>query len=426
MHYLATKFLDDLFRCLESCDAIGLAKLLNFRNVQYRSFQFHKDFMSALTDRFNRSSDAVCAWAEVVEYYILARNSLMSANLTDAFDWLTKSFKKLIDLLKDAKDENWQLPVLFTISVQVRLLAYTLDQRKKQQMFVDKNEDATKDNAGGESGNNQSDEYAEKTAECLMVCFRNLCTDTRSDSSVTKRWGMMHVVNQLFKIYFKINKINLCNPLKRAIEMSGLKDDFPITHQITFKFYVGRQAMFENDYNTAASYFDFAFQNCPNSYKKNKKIILVYLIPVNMLRGYMPNQSLLLKYDLKPFAEIVNAVKQGNIRKFNDDMNKYEEFFIENGVYLFLEKLKMTTYRNLFKRLASMLNTAQIPIEVFVDILKSLGEEDMDNDICQCILSNLIYEGKVRGYISYKHNKLVISKDFKAAFPRLSTIKQDK
>ena len=96
---------------------------------------------------------------------------------------------------------------------------------------------------------------------------------------------MMHVVNQLFKIYFKINKINLCNPLKRVIENSGLKDQFPISHQIVYKFYVGRQAMFENDYETAAKYFEFAFQNCPNMYKKNKKIILVYLIPVNMLRG---------------------------------------------------------------------------------------------------------------------------------------------
>ena len=233
---------------------------------------------------------------------------------------------------------------------------------------------------------------------------------------------MMHIVNQLFKIYFKINKINLCNPLKRAIEKSGLMEQFPHSHQIVYKFYVGRQAMFENDYETASTYFDYAFQNCPSRYKKNKKIILVYLIPVNMLRGYMPNQNLLIKYDLKPFAEIVNAVKQGNVLKFNKDMLEYEDFFIENGVYLFLEKLKMTTYRNLFKTIARLLNIAQIPIESFVDILKFLGEEDIDNDLCQCILSNLIYEGKIKGYISHKHNKLVISKDFKIAFPRLSTI----
>ena len=69
-----------------------------------------------------------------------------------------------------------------------------------------------------------------------------------------------------------------------------------------------------------------------------------------MLRDYMPKQNLLLKYNLKPFFEIVNAVKQANILKFNKDMLEYEEFFIENGVHLFLEKLKMTTYRKFLTR----------------------------------------------------------------------------
>lgn len=226
----------------------------------------------------------------------------------------------------------------------------------------------------------------------------------------------------MFKIYFKINKINLCNPLKRVIENSPLKDAFPECHQVVYKFYVGRQAMFENDFNTAASYFSYAFDNCPNKFKRNKRIILVYLIPVNMLRGLMPAQHLLLKYDLEPFAELVQAVKQGNIIKFNQDMAEYEDFFIENGVYLFLEKLRMTTYRNLFKRVARLLNIAQIPIEAFVDALKFLEDEVEDSDSCQCILANLIHEGKIKGYISYKHNKLVISRDFKIAFPRLSSL----
>lgn len=419
MNNLAIRFIDEVFRYLSRTDAISLAKLLCIKNEHYRNLYFKDDAKKYLSDKFNNTPlNEIVVWAEVIQFYALARNSLFNEDYMNAFEYLTKSFKCLIDLIKDAKDENWQLPVLFTVSVDLRLLAYTCDSKKEKHELFNDNQ-PTKENLNGDSG---TDEYAEKTAECLMICFRNLCTDTRSDSQVSKRWGMMHIVNQLFKIYFKINKINLCNPLKRVIENSGLKESFPRTHQIVYKFYVGRQAMFENDYETAASYFDYAFQNCPNRYKNNKKIILVYMIPVNMLRGYMPKQSLLLKYDLKPFAEIANAVKQGNIYKFNNDMSLYEEFFIESGVYLFLEKLKMTTYRNLFKTLARLLNTAQIPIEIYVDMLKFLGETDMDNDICQCILSNLIFEGKIKGYISHKFNKLVISKDFKIAFPRLSSI----
>ena len=36
--------------------------------------------------------------------------------------------------------------------------------------------------------------------------------------------GMLNIVNQLFKIYFKVNKLHLCKPLIRAIESSALKD----------------------------------------------------------------------------------------------------------------------------------------------------------------------------------------------------------
>lgn len=233
---------------------------------------------------------------------------------------------------------------------------------------------------------------------------------------------MMHLINQLFKIYFKINKVNLCNPLKRVIEHSNMMDLFPQSHQVIYKFYVGRQAMFENDFNTAAEYFKYAFENCPNKFKSNKRLILVYLIPVNMLRGYMPAPALLAKYDLEPFAQIVEAVKRGNLVKFNEDMAEYEDFFIENGVYLFLEKLRMTTYRNLFKTVSRLVGSAQIAIEAFVEALRYLKDEAADTDACQCILANLIYEGKIKGYISYKHNKLVISRDFKIAFPRLTTI----
>lgn len=439
---LANRFVDEMLRFLSRGDAVQLGQLLKIPQKHsisiststssnnkkakspsqlYASVYFDSQAMNYLTAELKRSeSTDVYTWAEVIEYYILARNKLMDNSYAQAFELLTKSFKCLIDLIKDARDENWQLPVLFTMSVDLRLLAYTCD-IKKQKGELHLKESTSKSTTKSTTGD-QSDEYAEKTAECLMICFRNLCTDTRADSQVSKRWGMMHVVNQLFKLYFKINKINLCNPLKRVIENSGLKEQFPPGHQIVYKFYVGRQAMFENDYATASEYFEYAFRHCPASFIKNKKIILVYLLPVNMLRGHMPRKALLEKYELHAFAEIVEAVKQGNILKFNRDMIEYEEFFIENGVYLFLEKLKMTTYRNLFKKLARLISSAQIDIDIFVDILKSLGEEDMDTDECQCILSNLIYECKIKGYISHKHNKLVISKDFKLAFPPLTNI----
>ena len=93
---------------------------------------------------------------------------------------MTKSFTALIGLIKDAKDENWQLPVLFRISVDLRLLAYACDTAKQKQQLNEKSgvSSSNKD-TNGEGGNGQDNEYAEKAAESLMASFRNLCTDTR-------------------------------------------------------------------------------------------------------------------------------------------------------------------------------------------------------------------------------------------------------
>jgi hypothetical protein len=46
--------------------------------------------------------------------------------------------------------------------------------------------------------------------------------------------------------------------------------------------------------------------------------------------------------------------------------------------------------------------------------------EDIDLDETQCIIANLIFENKIKGYISNSHNKLVISKQ--NAFPSLAAI----
>ncbi|KAL3316809.1 PCI domain-containing protein 2 [Cichlidogyrus casuarinus] len=59
---------------------------------------------------------------------------------------------------------------------------------------------------------------------------------------------------------------------------------------------------------------------------------------------------------------------------------------------------------------ASILNTHQLPIEAFVYGLQKMGIEDVDKDETVCILSNLIHEGKIKGYIAYQQQKLVVSK----------------
>lgn len=171
---------------------------------------------------------------------------------------------------------------------------------------------------------------------------------------------------------------------------------------------------------SADEYLTYAFEHCHRQSIKNKRLILTYLVPVKMLLGHMPKKFVLEKYNLLQFWELMEAVKKGNLRSLEEVMNKHESFFIEAGIYLIVEKLKIIAYRNLFKKVYLVLNTHQIPIQSLLTALEMYGVENIDMDETECLVANLINEKKIKGYISHQHKKLVISKQ--NPFPQLSSI----
>ena len=62
----------------------------------------------------------------------------------------------------------------------------------------------------------------------------------------------------------------------------------------------------------------------------------------------------------------------------------------------------------------------QIPLQTLLVSLQFLEVTDIDLDEVECIVANLIFEGKIKGYIAHQHKKLVVSKQ--NAFPSLSTL----
>lgn len=94
---------------------------------------------------------------------------------------------------------------------------------------------------------------------------------------------MLTLVNQMFKVYFKINRHQLCKPLIRAIDSCNLKDRFALAQTITYKFYEGQRAMFDGDFKNADECLSFAFQRCHKRSPKNKRSCLLYLVPVKMI-----------------------------------------------------------------------------------------------------------------------------------------------
>ena len=76
------------------------------------------------------------------------------------------------------------------------------------------------------------------------------------DRSGSKRVALFAVTNALFKIYFKVNTLQLCGKLINVVEGPGsnIMSDlsaFPVCDVVMYKYYIGRLKMFEDRYQEA-------------------------------------------------------------------------------------------------------------------------------------------------------------------------------
>ena len=60
----------------------------------------------------------------------------------------------------------------------------------------------------------------------------------------------LHIVNHLFKLYFKINERFLCKPLVKAVHSPVFLsfEQFSVAQRVTYKYYVGQLAIFDDSY----------------------------------------------------------------------------------------------------------------------------------------------------------------------------------
>ncbi|CAP35701.1 Protein CBG18211 [Caenorhabditis briggsae] len=387
----------------ESGDKI--AKYLSLNDDHSKEAYLHISEYGSTSRRCRVSEDEiideiVCLHLHVLHSVHVAKD-LISSQSTQIR--IIQLFNK--EILQKRKDENWFLPIFYRLCTDLRWLS----------------KGAESCASGDDEGDSNANSFFESAAKAITECYRTCVSDVHAEEGKTKKVAMLNMTNQLFQIYFQINKLNLLKPLIRAIDNCGpLYNKFLMADKVAYNYFLGRKALFDGDLILAEKGLVYAFRNCPTESVSNKRKILVYLIPVKMFLGHMPTASLLHRYRLDEFQEVVAAVKDGHLGRVDNALLTNGEFFIKCGIYLVLEKLRTITYRNLFKKVSQMVGKVQIPLDAFQAALRFVGVTDVDMDELECIIANLIAEKKVKGYLAHQHQKLVISKT--NAFPTLSSV----
>jgi len=199
----------------------------------------------------------------------------------------------------------------------------------------------------------------EKLVGTMRDLFGVCVKDIPTERGITdcKLMGCLALANVCFKLYFSLNTPRQCEYILEPINRKRIHEslgDFPLSVVVTFKYYLGRRAMFQDMYGEANDALSFAFENCHSGveYQRNRRRILEMLIPVRLLLGDLPSPALLDEYGFSQlYGGIVRGVQFGDVRAYRGAMEANMSAFVRSGVYLTLDKLQLIVVRTLIKRL---------------------------------------------------------------------------
>ncbi|KAB8221723.1 hypothetical protein BDV33DRAFT_170196 [Aspergillus novoparasiticus] len=381
------------------------------------------------------------AWIDIFSTYWTAVGEITKfADSPSSASWVKvfNSWKDLANILIRGYTnfglQAWTVPCLYVVGKYLRIFAMKADAELSSQDSVAFGDNFQDDIAA----DFEKSAKLEESARIINRMF-TLCLSDRAPIEESRKWGIYNTTNLLFKTYFKINSVSLSKNLLRALNASSADlpdmEVFPKSHIVTFKYYVGLIHFLDENYAEAEEHLAYAWNMCHKDAVKNKEMILSYLIPCHLVTTHtLPSKKLLAPFPRleKLFRPLCNCIMKGDLNGFDNAMTAAEEEFVKRRIYLPLERGRDIALRNLFRKVfiaggfeepkdgQPPIRRTRVPVAEFAAALRIGTHADdrsrVDIDEVECLLSNLIYKGLMKGYIARERGMVVLSKGG-TAFP---------
>ncbi|CAF0965469.1 unnamed protein product, partial [Didymodactylos carnosus] len=449
------KYLGDFNKAIFEQNSSLLCSLLSIRHN-------HIERLSSpdVYDLFERVGRVVQGWNPILTNHINVCQLIVSSNNNnnnndvdynlDSVAILQNQLllaRSLLDIVKEAKNKNWQIPILILVITELRLLTNAVEnvctahetKRKRFEYNLSPPSQEIADLQIDVTRKQNISIHTEKSIELITEAFRVCTSDRCQDQRLSKKWGSIQILNQLLKLCHRIKKYDLCDQLLSFSESNleyrhHLLDD----QTITYNYFLGKSYLFKDDYRKSIECLDPIFIRCPKYMKKNKSSILLYLCLCKMQYGYTPKLSIIEKYNLKQFYDLLRCVRCGNLYLFDYYIKHcYHSYFLKNGLTILVDTLYLLTIRNLFRNVWLIKEKEnKITVDTFLQALifssssssssneqyekqrkTSLEYQNYDRFQCCALLATLIAQNRLKAYISYKHLTVVLSKE--DPFPKI-------
>ncbi|KAH6562706.1 hypothetical protein BASA60_011028 [Batrachochytrium salamandrivorans] len=241
--------------------------------------------------------------------------------------------------------------------------------------------------------------------------------------------GLLLAANAVFRMSFESGELHVCTTVISQIEMQAGRvfnyTDFPKSDQVTYYYQIGKLKLRYHDFIMADHYLSHAAQLCTVQNFSAKRAILSYQIVARIVRGCLPSNQLLHKYNLSnQFSELVFHIRTGNHRAYMQALDRNSGWFMQRCTYMIMkERVKLLMYRNLFHSCFRIVQQAypdkfNIHISIFTKAVEisGLSGDSVHNDEAECMIVSLIDQGYILGYVDHRTATVVLSKN--RTFPR--------
>eukprot|EP01087_Luapelamoeba_hula_P014637 TRINITY_DN432_c0_g1_i1.p1 TRINITY_DN432_c0_g1~~TRINITY_DN432_c0_g1_i1.p1 ORF type:complete len:529 (-),score=86.24 TRINITY_DN432_c0_g1_i1:209-1762(-) len=219
------------------------------------------------------------------------------------------------------------------------------------------------------------------------------------------------ILNLLLRNYLHYNLVDQADKLQAKTNL----DDSTSANQLArFRYYQGRIKAIQLDYTGAHSDLEEALRKAPQNTARGFHLtVQKFACIVQLLMGELPDRSMFrqkgLKTALKPYLQLTQAVRVGDLDGFHTVVKTFESIFREDKTLTLIQRLRHNVIKTGLRKIS--ISYSRIPLG---DICKKLhldNAEDVEFIVAKAIRDGVIdatidHEG---GFIQSKENVDVYS-----------------
>ena len=256
------------------------------------------------------------------------------------------------------------------------------------------------------------------------------------EGTESKQWLVAYMVNTALRLHFRLHKANMIERtvmrfyrLRSRAGSAAPIETLGMAVRVEQAFFFGRLALMSNQHAEAERFLGFAYENTPRGHA-NKRRALERLVPLRLARGKAPSLDLLRRSGLvDKYVGLMVGVVEGDAARVEREIERHATYFASLDVLAVVRRLVWVSHRSTLRRRARAEGTGRVELHAVALVppdgagavpgLALSNALAMDaTDKLECVVSNLVASGLVRGYVVHEPPHCLVL-DQKDPFPSL-------